>query len=151
MFLSLDISISTAIRARVRPFLLEGRATVPAAVSPSEIVVAGTKVLPNYNAYILAYGVTVREPEDYQYTGSLVFSLFVNGGSYLDNNNNGLWTLQRGSVAQPIPTLIQTQSGGLIQFNARRAIAASQSAVVDFIALGWQIPADVEISKNCNY
>lgn len=151
MFLSLDISISTAIRSRVRPFLLEGRGTIPAALSTADTVVASTQVLPNYNAYILAYGVTVREPADYQYTGSLVFSLFVNGGAYLDNNNNGLWTLQRGSVEKPIPTLIQTQSGGLIQFRARRAVAAAQASTVDFIALGWQIPADVEISKNCNY
>lgn len=151
MFLSLDISPSTAIRSRIRPFLLEGRATIGAAASPTAVVVASTQVLANYNLYLLAYGVTVREPQDYQYTGSLEFSLYINGGQYLDNNNNGVWTLERGSVREPIPTLIQTQSGGQIEFKARRAIVAAQSSVVDFIAHGWQIPADVEISKNCNY
>jgi len=151
MFLSLDISPVTAIRARIRPFLLEGRATIAAARLPTATIVTSTQVLPNYNCYILAYGVSVRDTPEYQFTGSLEFALYVNGGPYVDNNTTGTWTLQRGSVEQPIPTLIQTQSGGLIEFRCRRAVAAAQSSIVDFIALGWQIPADVEPSKNCNF
>lgn len=148
MFLSLDISPSTAIRSRIRPFLLEGRANIPALASTTPILVAETKVLPNYNCYILAYGVTVRDP-NYDYTGTLEFSLYINGAAYLDNNSKATWTLQRGSVVDPIPTLIQTQSGGLIQFFCRRAINAAQAQPVDFIAHGWQIPSQTEPTRNC--
>jgi len=150
MFLSLDISPATAIRSRIRPFLLEGRGSIPAATGAA-VIVCSTQVLPNYNAYILAYGVSVRDTPEYQYTGSLAFSLYVNGGPYLDNNSNASWTLQRGTVDHPIPTLIQTQSGGIIQFLCQRVVATAQASTVDFIALGWQIPADVEPTKNCNY
>lgn len=149
MFLSIEALFPPGVRSRIRPFLMEGRAVVPAAASSTQVEVVSTRVLTNYNAYILSYGVTVRGAPAYDFTGSLEFALYVNGGPYLDNNNNSSWTLERGSVAQPIPTLIQTQSGGLVQFLVRRAVAAAQPSTVDFVAFGWQVPSQAEPYKNC--
>ncbi len=147
MLLSLDYSLPLSVQATVRPFLLEGRAQVLGPASPTPVVVAQTKITPNFNAYILSYGVTVRDATEYQYTGTLEFALQVNNAPFLDNNGNGSWTLQRGSVLNPIPTLIQLTSGGNLTFTARRAIVNGGPQFVDFIAIGFMIPAEHELCR----
>lgn len=137
MFLTLDIGTTAYERGQCLPFVLEGRGEVAAAVG-SSTVVASTTVPGGYVAYLLAYGVTVRDPT-YDYSGSLSFQL-----SPMIDNTSGIWTLQRGSVAAPIPTLIQFLPNAQVQFSARRSVASALAQTVDFLGVGFMRPALAE-------
>lgn len=137
MFLSINIDMSANERAKCLPFVLEGRGEVGAALG-SRSNVASTQVPLGYVAYLLAYGVTVRDPT-YDYSGSLQFAL-----SPLMDNTNGNWTLQRGSVASPIPTVIQFLPGNTVLFTATRVVASAIAQTVDFLGIGFMRPADSE-------
>jgi hypothetical protein len=149
VFQTVDLLIPAAWRRNIRPLVVEGRGEVNALAKnqPNGVVVAKTNVLATYVGYILCYGVTVRtqpgQPE-YDWSGSIGFNLAVAQGPVIDNisaaGGNGFWTLQRGSVLQPIPTLIRVDGNQGIQFIAKRLVDAAQAQTVDFFASGIQIP-----------
>lgn len=149
MFQTVDLIIPAAWRRNIRPLVVEGRGEVLATVKaqPTPVVVASTKVLATYVGYILCYGVTVRtspgQPE-YDWSGALGFNLAVAQGPVVDNisaaGGTGFWTLQRGSVLHPIPTLIRVDGNQGIQFLCKRMVDAAQAQTVDFFASGIQIP-----------
>ena len=137
MLTTITIDMSANERAKCLPFVLEGRAEVGTALG-SKVNVASTVVPLGYVAYLLAYGVTVRDPT-YDYSGSLQFAL-----TPMMDNTNGNWTLQRGSVAAPIPTLIQFLPGNTVLFTATRLVASAIAQTVDFFGTGFMRPADSE-------
>jgi hypothetical protein len=141
VFFSIIQPLTPYQRSKVIPFVMEGRGEVPAAVGPS-VTIASAVTPSNYITYILAYGVTVRDPV-YDYSGSLSFSLQIGGGNVL-SNTTGPWTAQRGSVASPIPTMMSFLGGAPLAFISSRVIASALAQTVDFFATGWSIPAEEE-------
>lgn len=124
---------------KVLPLFADGQGSVAAAASSSTTIVS-TNLQSSYVGVILAFGVTVRSVPEYEYTGNLIFRLLVDDGPFLDNNR-GTWTTQRGSVLQPIPTLIRVPLGGRISFVVSRSTtAAAQAQTVAFIATGVMWP-----------
>ena len=142
--LFLPFPVATEVLGSARPLTMEGRAQVPAALG-AEIVGARSQ-LDGWRGYILGYGVTVRGTPIYQYdfSGSLIFSLRVNDSPIMDNTF-GTWTLERGSVAQPISTMIPIPLNASISFSVRRAIVAAQADTVDFFAFGFMYPDPVQL------
>ncbi len=148
-FFAIDPGWSQSQRSKALPFQMEGRGEVAAAVgvAGSTMVIAETTVPGTYRAYILGYGVTVRDPT-YDYSGSLGFSLLIGQTPYFANNA-GQWTGQRGSVENLIPVFIQTDGEKLMRFQARRLVASAQATVVDFLLVGLMIPIEQEKRLNC--
>lgn len=122
---------------RILPLTINGRATVTGAVLSTPFQAVQSKMQPGWFAVILGYGVTVRDTAPvYDWGGSLKFQLLIDGAPFLDNNS-GVWTGQRGSCENPLPTFIQCPNGASITFNVFRAIAYATTSVVDFVAYGY--------------
>ncbi len=148
-FFAIDPGWSQSQRSKAMPFQMEGRGEVAAAIglTTSTIVIARAEVPGTYRAYILGYGVTVRDPT-YDYSGSLGFSLLIGQTPYFANDA-GQWTGQRGSVENLIPVFIQTDGEKQIKFQARRLVASAQATVVDFLLVGLMIPIEQEKNTHC--
>lgn len=141
MYVSLDIDHAQAFYDNAMPIQWEGRGEVPILVGAA-IVIAQTKLPQTYDGVILSYGVTVRDPT-YEYTGTLSFQILINGNPMLDNGT-GPWTLQRGSVTAPIPTLIKVPMNAQLTFVATRLLVSALPQTVDFSAQGWMKPRDMK-------
>jgi hypothetical protein len=149
MLAIIDFGWTQSQRSKAQPLQMEGRGEVPALanVAASRVVVARTKIPANYRGYLLSYGVTVRSP-NFDYSGNIGFSLLIGDTPYF-SNETGQWTLERGSVASPLPIFIQFDGPKFITFIATRLIDSAQPDTVDFSATGLFIPMQQEKSLNC--
>jgi len=141
MFLSIDPGWSASQRAKIMPIVIEGSVDIPAAlgVTSRNVLVASANIPQNYRAYILSYGVTVRQVPAYDFSGSLGFNLLVGDAPYL-SNAAGQWSGERGSIAHPTPTLIQLDGEKRVRFLSTRLVASAQASTVSFFATGFMIP-----------
>lgn len=125
---------------KVLPFILDGQGTLAAAAG-SSVTVATSGLLSSYVGMILAFGITVRGTPEYEYTGNITFALNINNGPFV-SNGQGSWTTQRGSVLQPMPTLIRLPLGSQkVTLTATRGTtAAAQPQYIAFLATGVMWP-----------
>lgn len=125
---------------KVLPFILDGQGTLAAAAG-SAVTVATSGLLSSYVGVILAMGVTVRGTPEYEYNGNITFALNINQSPFV-SNGQGSWTTQRGSVVNPMPTLIRLQLGSAnISFTATRgATPGALPQYIAFLATGVMWP-----------
>ena len=139
--LFMPLPVAPQVMPHVRPLLLEGRISVPAAVG--SFLLASRLDLTGYRAVITGYGVTVRSNPTYDWSGSLAFTIRANDAP-LPSLDSGKWTLERGSVAQPLPCAILLTANANLTFLVQRAVANVQADTVDVIAIGFMWPLTVE-------
>ncbi len=120
------------------PFIGDGQGSL-AAAQGSLVVLMDTKLQSSFIGAILGMGTTVRSQPEYDYTGSIVFQLLINGSPFLDNNS-GNWTTQRGSILHLMPTLIHLPLNARVTFVATRAVAAAQAQTIAFLSTGIMWP-----------
>lgn len=120
------------------PLIADGQLSL-AAAQGSTAKIVDTTLQSSYLGVILGIGTTVRSQPEYDYTGSIVFQLLINGSPFLDNNQ-GTWTTQRGSILNLMPTLIHLPLSARITFIATRAVAAVQAQTIAFCATGIMYP-----------
>ncbi len=149
MLAIIDFGWTQSQRSKAQPLQMEGRGEVIALANlpTSRTVIARTTIPANYRGYLLSYGVSVRSP-GFSYSGNLGFSLLIGDTPYF-SNETGQWTLERGSVASPLPIFIQFDGPKTLTFIATRLIDSAQADTVDFSASGLFIPMSQEKSLNC--
>lgn len=121
------------------PFIGDGQGSL-AAAQGSQVTLMDTQLQSSFLGVILGMGTTVRSVPDYDYTGSIVFQLLINGSPFMDNNR-GNWTTQRGSILALMPTLIHLPLSARVTVVATRAVAATQAQTIAFLSTGLMWPS----------